>query len=80
MYCKNDAGRLSLRTINRPPKLKANFVGIDDKAAGVVATEHLLQIGCRRIAHIRGAEKNSPAMGGCWDIKNRRLFNIGRTP
>jgi len=34
--------------------LNANFVGVDDEAAGVLATEHLVSIGCRRIAHIRG--------------------------
>jgi LacI family transcriptional regulator len=36
--------------------LNANFVGIDDKAAGVLATSHLVEQGCRRIAHIRGPE------------------------
>jgi len=42
--------------------LAANFVGIDDEAAGVLATEHLIAAGCRRIAHIRGPEV-STAMG-----------------
>jgi LacI family transcriptional regulator len=32
----------------------ANFVGVDDVAAGRLATEHLISVGCRRIAHIRG--------------------------
>jgi LacI family transcriptional regulator len=36
--------------------LAANFVGIDDRAAGVLATEHLVAQGCRRIVHIRGPE------------------------
>ncbi len=36
--------------------LPANFIGIDDFEAGVLATTHLLSIGCRRIAHIRGPE------------------------
>jgi LacI family transcriptional regulator len=36
------------------PGLTANFVGIDNVAAGVVATTHLIEQGCRRIAHIRG--------------------------
>lgn len=40
----------------------ANFVGIDDEAVGVLATEHLIDIGCKRIAHLRGPE-NSPGMG-----------------
>jgi LacI family transcriptional regulator len=29
-------------------------VGVDDVAAGRLATEHLISVGCRRIAHIRG--------------------------
>jgi len=36
--------------------LPANFVGIDDERAGLLATEHLISVGCRRIAHIRGPE------------------------
>jgi LacI family transcriptional regulator len=33
---------------------KASFVGVDDVAIGRIATEHLIQIGCERIAHLRG--------------------------
>ncbi len=36
------------------PGLQANYVGIDDELAGRIATEHLIAMGCRRIAHIRG--------------------------
>jgi LacI family transcriptional regulator len=36
--------------------LAANFVGVDDEAAGALATGHLIEQGCRRIAHIRGPE------------------------
>jgi len=36
--------------------LSANFVGCDDEAVGEMATEHLISVGCRRIAHIRGPE------------------------
>jgi LacI family transcriptional regulator len=36
--------------------LRANFVGVDDERVGLMATEHLIQQGCRRIAHIRGPE------------------------
>ena len=43
-------------------ELDANYVGIDDEAVGVMATEHLIQIGCKRIAHLRGPE-NSPGIG-----------------
>ena len=38
------------------PHLRANFVGTDDYRAGVLATEHLLAGGRRRIAHIAGPE------------------------
>jgi LacI family transcriptional regulator len=42
------------------PQLRANFVGTDDFAGGVMATEHLLQRGCRHLAHIGGPDL-SPA-------------------
>jgi LacI family transcriptional regulator len=34
----------------------ASFVGVDDVRVGEMATEHLIAIGCRRIAHIRGPQ------------------------
>jgi len=34
--------------------MPANFVGVDDIAVGRMATDHLVSIGCTRIAHIRG--------------------------
>ena len=34
--------------------LAANFVGVNDEAVGRIATEHLIDQGCRRIAHLRG--------------------------
>jgi len=34
--------------------LEANFVGVDDAAVGALATSHLVDVGCRRIAHIGG--------------------------
>lgn len=36
--------------------IDAPFVGIDDRAMGVMATEHLIQTGCTRVAHLRGPE------------------------
>jgi len=42
--------------------LSANFVGVDDEAVGLLATNHLIEQGCRRIAHIRGPE-TSTAVG-----------------
>jgi LacI family transcriptional regulator len=37
----------------------SNFVGVDDRAAGRIATQHLINVGCRRIAHIRGRENST---------------------
>jgi LacI family transcriptional regulator len=42
--------------------LSANFVGINDEKAGWLATEHLIDMGCRRVAHIRGQD-NSTGIG-----------------
>jgi LacI family transcriptional regulator len=39
--------------------LAANFVGVDDEAVGILATQHLIDIGCKRIAHIRGPETST---------------------
>ena len=41
------------------PGLAANFVGIDDRAAGRIATRHLIDQGCRTIAHIRGRNNST---------------------
>ena len=38
------------------PEFRTNFVGVDDRAVGRLATEHLIAMGCRRIAHIRGLQ------------------------
>jgi LacI family transcriptional regulator len=38
----------------RPEGGKVNFVGVDDEEIGRMATEHLIEEGCRRIAHIGG--------------------------
>lgn len=38
------------------PGLRANHVGTDDCEIGQIATQHLADQGCRRIAHIRGPE------------------------
>lgn len=40
----------------------ATFIGVDDHKVGRLATEHLIEQGCRRIAHIRG-DGVSPAIG-----------------
>jgi LacI family transcriptional regulator len=41
--------------------LDANFVGGNDEAIGVLATNHLIEQGCQRIAHIRGPEISTAA-------------------
>ena len=35
-------------------KLPANFVGVDDYELGRLATTHLIENGCQRVAHLRG--------------------------
>ena len=42
--------------------LASNFVGVDDEAVGMIATNHLIDQGCLEIAHIRGPE-TSTALG-----------------
>lgn len=45
--------------LDRPfPHLRANFVGTDDYAGGRLATEHLIGLGCSRLAYI-----GSPDLG-----------------
>lgn len=58
--------------------LEANFVGVDDEAVGVLATSHLIEEGCRRIAHIRGPEV-STAIGRLEGYK-RALAVYNMTP
>ena len=41
------------------PGLTANFIGVDDEAVGRLATKHLIDVGCRRVAHIRGPETST---------------------
>jgi LacI family transcriptional regulator len=47
--------KLPLVLIDRPiPGLPASFVGTDNETVGKLATSHLIALGCRRIAHLRG--------------------------
>ena len=70
----------------RVPGASANYVGVDDVAVGQLATEHLIAIGCKRIAHIRGPE-TSPGvarlegykralMGGGFRIDDRYITAV----
>jgi LacI family transcriptional regulator len=36
------------------PGRPVSFIGVDDQAVGMLATEHLIEAGCKRIAHVRG--------------------------
>ncbi|HUK18759.1 MAG TPA: LacI family DNA-binding transcriptional regulator [Bryobacteraceae bacterium] len=42
--------------------VNASFVGVDDEAIGRLATRHLIERGCRRIAHIAGPQ-TTPGVG-----------------
>ena len=59
----------------------AHFVGIDDVEAGRIATQHLIDVGCRSLAHIGGPEHVSTAAGralGYREVLARR--NIKERP
>ena len=55
--------------------LGANFVGSDDERIGALATAHLLERGCSRVAHIRGQD-TSTGTGRCEGYR-RALFERG---
>jgi LacI family transcriptional regulator len=47
--------KLPFVLIDRPiDGVRASFVGVDNDAVGKLATNHLIEQGCRRIAHLRG--------------------------
>jgi LacI family transcriptional regulator len=39
-----------------PGLAAATFIGVDDEAVGFLATRHLIERGCTRVAHIRGPD------------------------
>jgi LacI family transcriptional regulator len=45
----------------RVPGLKANYVGTKNEDIGFLATQHLIEQGCRRIAHLRGPALSTAA-------------------
>jgi len=55
--------------------LAAHFVGVNDEEVGALATRHLAEIGCKRIAHIGGGGL-SPVMGRMEGYK-RSLTKMG---
>jgi LacI family transcriptional regulator len=55
MFKRIQAQNLPLVLVDRRfPDLDANYVGANDEMIGALATEHLIEIGCKRIAHLRG--------------------------
>lgn len=56
------------------PGHSANFVGTDDITAGRMATEHLIKMGCRRVAHISG-RKNSTGVNRLEGYKQALLLH-----
>ena len=55
--------------------LAAHFIGVNDDEVGALATRHLAEIGCMRIAHIGGSEL-SPVVGRMEGYK-RTLLKLG---
>jgi LacI family transcriptional regulator len=58
--------------------VNANFVGVDDEAVGFLATNHLLEQGCVRIAHVRGPDISTAT--GRLKGYTQALANCGRLP
>lgn len=58
-FCKFSEAGVPLILLDRAfPGFTCNFVGVNDRAVGQLATEHLIGQGCRRVAHIRGPDTN----------------------
>jgi len=55
--------------------LASHFIGVNDEEVGALATRHLAEIGCKRIAHIGGSEL-SPVQGRMEGYK-RTLAKLG---
>ncbi|MBV9085563.1 MAG: LacI family DNA-binding transcriptional regulator [Acidobacteriaceae bacterium] len=52
-----NSGKVPYVLIDRmPPRMKVNYVGTRDEEVGELATKHLIEQGCTRLAHIRGPE------------------------
>jgi LacI family transcriptional regulator len=57
LFRRMQARKVPYVLIDRPlPGLSACYVGVDNRAIGRMATEHLIGQKCRRIAHLRGPE------------------------
>ena len=54
-YHQIESQKIPFVLIDRHPENSSvNFVGVNDEEVGRMATEHLIQMGCKRIAHIGG--------------------------
>jgi LacI family transcriptional regulator len=61
-------------------RLKANFVGNHNEEVGRLATAHLIQQGCRRIAHLRGPELSTSEgrmRGYLKALKDHKIKSLG---
>jgi LacI family transcriptional regulator len=73
-------GEVPLLLIDRRFKaLEADFIGSDDVTAGRMATEHLIQLGRRRIAHI-GGRGSSPSVDRLRGYRSALATAKMRTP
>jgi DNA-binding LacI/PurR family transcriptional regulator len=57
------------------PGWPGHYVGMDDRRIGQLATEHLIAVGCRRIAHIGGADVSTAT--DRWDGYRQALIQHG---
>ncbi len=56
--------KIPLISVDRiAPELETDCVAIDNHSAGFKATEHLIEMGCRRIAHLGGAQHRNTYRG-----------------
>lgn len=61
----------------RIPGFPANFVGIDDVLAGELATKHLIEIGCKTVAHIGGSDVSTARDRQTGYVKTMEKEGIG---
>jgi LacI family transcriptional regulator len=63
LFKKLQSHKIPYVLIDRLPSgFEGHFVGVKDEEIGLMATEHLVEQGCRRIAHLRGPA-NSTGIG-----------------
>ena len=62
VFARMDSRNIPYVLIDRRfAELQAPYVGADDQAIGLLATTHLIERGCRRIAHIAGEQRPTGA-------------------